>query len=85
MMDHFCEAQANLSSLPTAGDIYHQQPAHQANIAAIANLVAQRLLDDQAILQDSYTRTKASPPNDLTDMAISLQHQETIFRLMKPP
>jgi hypothetical protein len=46
MLTHFRDAQSDLSSLPTAGDIFHQQPAHQANaVSAMADLVAQRLLD----------------------------------------
>ena len=46
MLNHFRDAQSNLSSLPNAGDIFHQQPPHQANsVATMADLVAQRLLD----------------------------------------
>jgi hypothetical protein len=46
MLTHFREAQSDLSSLPTAGDIFHQAPAHQANsVDTMADLVAQRLLD----------------------------------------
>ena len=46
MLEHFRDAQSDLSSLPSAGDIFHQQPPHQANaVAAMADLVAQRLLD----------------------------------------
>ena len=46
MIAHFREAQANLSALPTAADVFHQQPPHQANsVATIADMVAQRLLD----------------------------------------
>lgn len=46
MLDHFRDAQSDLSSLPNAGDVFHQQPAHQANAATtMADLVAQRLLD----------------------------------------
>jgi hypothetical protein len=45
-IDHFREAQTDLSSLPTAGGVYHQQPPHHANSAVtIADLVTQRLLD----------------------------------------
>ena len=45
MLEHFRDAQSDLSSLPTAGDVFHQQPPHQANaVAAMADLVAQRLL-----------------------------------------
>ena len=47
MLQHFRDAQANLNSLPTAGDVYHQATHHgNANsVIAIADLVAQRLLD----------------------------------------
>jgi hypothetical protein len=46
MLEHFRDAQSDLSSLPSAGDIFHQQPPHQANaVATMADLVAQRLLD----------------------------------------
>jgi hypothetical protein len=46
MIEHFRDAQADLSALPTAADVYHQQPPHQANsVATIADMVAQRLLD----------------------------------------
>ena len=47
MMDHFRAAQSELNSLPTAGEVYHQV-AHHGNansVIAIADLVAQRLLD----------------------------------------
>ena len=47
MLHHFRDAQTDLNSLPTAGDVYHQA-AHHGNansVIAIANLVAQRLLN----------------------------------------
>ena len=45
MITHFREAQNDLSSLPVASDLYHQ--THQANhVDMIADLVAQRLLDN---------------------------------------
>ena len=47
MLQHFRDAQTDLNSLPTAGDVYHQA-AHHGNansVIAIADLVAQRLLD----------------------------------------
>jgi hypothetical protein len=85
MMQHLRDAQTDLSSLPSAGDIYHQQPPHQANVATMADLVAQRLLDDQSILHNAYQA--ARPPADipppapaadhLTDVANSLQRRET--------
>jgi hypothetical protein len=83
MMTHLCEAQADLSSLPSAGDIYHQQPPHQANIASMAELVAQRLLNDQNILQNALQNHPASetpppaPTYTLSDVTNSLQHQKT--------
>jgi hypothetical protein len=46
MLQHFCNAQSNLSYLPTAGDVFHQQPFYQANaVSEMADLVAQRLLE----------------------------------------
>jgi hypothetical protein len=46
MLQHFRDAQSDLSYLPTAGDVFHQQPFHQANtVSEIADLVAQRLLE----------------------------------------
>jgi hypothetical protein len=46
MLVHFLEAQADLSSLPVAADVYHQQTPHQANsVSVIADVVAQCLLD----------------------------------------
>lgn len=41
MIKHFREAQADLSSLPTAGDMFHQANT----MSTMADLVAQRLLD----------------------------------------
>jgi hypothetical protein len=41
LIQHLRDAQTDLSSLPAAGDIYHQQPPHQANVATMAELVAQ--------------------------------------------
>jgi hypothetical protein len=46
MLQHFRDAQSNLSYLPTAGDVFHQQPFHQANaVSEMADLVAQHLLE----------------------------------------
>jgi type IV secretory pathway VirB10-like protein len=66
MMEHLRFAQSNLSSLPTAGDMYHQPPAdHQANnVTTMADLVVRRLLDDPRlnppVPAPSYT--PAEPP-----------------------
>jgi hypothetical protein len=86
MMQHLRNAQTDLSSLPAAGDIYHQQPPHQANVAStMADLVAQRLLDNQSILQNAYQAhppaelppPPPAPTDHLTDVANSLQRRET--------
>ena len=78
MITHFREAQTDLSNLPTAGDIYHRQPAHKANITTMADLVAQRLMDEQTAMQNAYAATPPpvaapAPPDHLTDVANSLQ------------
>jgi hypothetical protein len=62
MTQHLREAQTDLSSLPTAGDVFHQQPAHQANIASITDLVVRRLLDDPHAIEPPPTHTEP-PPN----------------------
>lgn len=47
MILHFRTAQDDLSSLPVASDLYHHPIGHQANhVELIADLVAQRLLDN---------------------------------------
>ena len=57
MLQHFRDAQSDLSYLPTAGDVFHQQPFHQANaVSEMADLVAQRLLE-------------AIPPGDTPPLA----------------
>jgi hypothetical protein len=93
MMEHLRDAQSDLSSLPTAGDMYHQPlPAdHQANnVTTMADLVVQRLLDDPHLNPPvpGPAYMPAEPPlplpvpvqppaAPLTDLANSLQRQET--------
>jgi hypothetical protein len=85
MMTHLRNTQTDLSSLPSAGDIYHQQPAHQANVSTkvstMADLVAQRLLDDYHAanpIPESLPAPALPPPLDHpTDVANSLQCRET--------
>jgi hypothetical protein len=82
MMTHLRDAQTDLSSLPSAGDIYHQQqPAHQANVSTMADLVAQRLLDDYHAANPIPEPIPAPPPplplDQPTDVANSLQRRET--------
>ena len=67
MLDHFRDAQSDLSSLPNAGDVFHQQPPHQANsVAAMADLVAQRLLDAPPADAPSMV---TPPPDDVANAA----------------
>jgi hypothetical protein len=74
MTQHFRDAQTDFSSLPTAGDVFHQQPSHQANIATMADLVAQCLLDDQRLEQ-------APPAEPAAELANSLQRRETDLQM----
>jgi hypothetical protein len=76
MTEHLRDAQTDLSSLPTAGDVYHQQPPHQANVATLADLVLQRLLDEQQPVEQP-SRVEPSPSDPHTDAANSLQRRET--------
>jgi hypothetical protein len=85
MMEHLRDAQSDLSSLLTAGDMYHQEPPpHQANITTMAELVAQRLLDAERLMPPAYappfpTPSSLAPPPapPYTDMANILQCRET--------
>jgi hypothetical protein len=85
MMVHLRDAQSDLSSLPTAGDMYHQQSPHQANVATMAELVAQHILDDPRLMPSPQHAppTLPTPPQletaavPLTNMANSLQRRET--------
>ena len=62
LTQHLRDAQTDLSSLPTAGDVCHQQPAHQANMAAIADLVLHRLLDEPRADPPSPAHPPTPPP-----------------------
>jgi hypothetical protein len=64
MLSHFREAQADLQSLPTAGDVYNHAANHgHANSAiAIADMVAQRLLDAAAEEQAAIAVTASAAP-----------------------
>jgi hypothetical protein len=78
---HLRDAQADLRSLPAAGDVCHQQPAHQANMATIADLVLQRLLDEQGaeLPARAETPSPSEPPSaaPVNEVANSLQRRET--------
>jgi hypothetical protein len=59
MLAHFRDAQSDLNSLPSAGDVFHQQPHHQANtVSTMADLVAQCFLDAMPV--DDSPRVVAS-------------------------
>ena len=75
MLDHFRDAQSDLSSLPNAGGVFHQQPPHQANsVATMADLVAQRLLD---ALPADAPPVVAPPPDDVANAAFQ-QHDSAL-------
>jgi hypothetical protein len=70
MLEHFQDAQADLSTLPTAADVYHQQPPHQANVVtSMADLVAQRLLDAMPPTEE--------PTAEHTELANAIQQRES--------
>jgi hypothetical protein len=81
MLTHFRDAQNDLSSLPTAGDMYHQPP-HQANsVSTIADLVAQRLLDSMPT--EEPPEEDAPPPpqaNAVQTCEADLQSRETALQ-----
>ena len=68
MMTHFRDAQCDLNSLPTAGEVYHQTAhhGHANSVIAIADLVAQRLLD-AAMLADEAAPPIAAAANAVID------------------
>jgi hypothetical protein len=80
LTQHLRDTQTDLSSLPTAGDVCHQPPAHQANMATIADLVLQCLLDEQG----AELPPRAEPPSPseppsaapVNEVANSLQRRE---------
>jgi hypothetical protein len=81
LTQHLRKAQTDLSSLPTAGDVCHRPPAHQANMATIADLVLQRLLDEQGAELPPHIEppppSKPPPAAPVTDVANSLQRRES--------
>jgi hypothetical protein len=77
-IQHLRDAQSDLSALPTASDIYHQQPPHHANLATIADLVLQRLVEEQGMPPlTSPAPSVDAPPLDHAEVANSLQRRET--------
>jgi hypothetical protein len=81
LTQHLRDAQTDLSSLPTAGDVCHQPPAHQANMATIADLVIKRLLDEQGA--ELPTRAEQPSPSEppsaapVNEVANNLQRRGT--------
>ena len=77
MLTHFREAQADLSSLPTSADVYHQQPPHQANaVSSMADLVAQRLLDSMPVREELSVAAPLDQANALQGREADLQARE---------
>jgi hypothetical protein len=80
MMQHLRDAQTDLSYLPpSAGDIYNQQPVHQANVTTMADLVAQRLFDEYNQPPPSVVPPIPTPPtpDHHIEVTNSLQRRET--------
>ena len=77
MLQHFRDAQGDLNSLPTAGDLYHHGPHHHANAAIMADLVAQRLLEAMPPPDESLLPPPALPP-DTVNTAIHQQRESAL-------
>jgi hypothetical protein len=76
---HLRDDHSDLSALPTAGDVYHHQPPHHANLATIADLVLQRILEEQGPPPrvEQAPRVEPPPVDNHTEVANSLQRRET--------
>jgi hypothetical protein len=72
MITHFREAQEDLSSLPTAGDIFHQANS----MTTMADLVAQRLLEAMPSPPPETTVTPDTVNTVITQREISLAARE---------
>jgi hypothetical protein len=78
-VQHLCDAHSDLSALPTAGDLYHHQPPHHANLATLSDLVLQRILEEQGPPPPVEQAPRVEPPpvDNHTEVANSLQLRET--------
>jgi uncharacterized phage-associated protein len=74
-VQHLRDAHSDLSALPTASDVCHQQPPHHANLATIADPVLQRILEEQGPPSPVEQAPSIEPPpiDDHTEVANSLQ------------
>jgi hypothetical protein len=72
MITHFREAQEDLSSLPTAGDIFHQANS----MSTMADLVAQRLLEAMPPAPPETEATPDTVNTVITQREISLAARE---------
>ena len=77
MLDHFRDAQTDLQSLPTSGDLYHHP--HSANaVLSMVDLVAQRLQDlyPPPPVELPAALPAAALPAPATDQANTIQTRE---------
>jgi hypothetical protein len=83
MLSHFRKAQTDLSALPTAADVYPQQPHHQANsVDTIADMVAQHLLDAMPTTIEESSAAPTAPTaleqnNALTQRESAIQARKS--------
>jgi hypothetical protein len=76
MLAHFREAQADLRALPTVGEVYPQQPPHQANaVDTMAALVVQCLLESIPIPHEPIV--KEAQANALQTRETELQARKS--------
>jgi len=79
MITHFRLAHKELRSFPTAGDIYHQQPAYANSAVNIADLVTQRLLE-AAAAEVLPTEAPPYPVPDQANAATTLRETNLVAR-----
>jgi hypothetical protein len=76
MLTHLRDAHQDLCILPTAGDIFHQNNAHQANSTqGMVDLITQRVLDAFVVVPPDAADTPTIPATDVANAA--MQQRET--------
>ena len=88
MMEHFRDAQSDMNSLPTAGDVYHQHHGNaNSSVIAIADLVAQRLLDTANAADASAPPEAVLPVANAViadrEASLLLQHEAALLTQMQ--
>jgi hypothetical protein len=79
MLTHLRDAHQDLCTLPTAGDVYHQTPAHQANSTqGMVDLITQRVLDAFVVVPPEAADIPA--PTDVANAAMQQRESSVATR-----